>query len=318
MLGVCGCAPEPDVVFVDLSAVELRASPRTDSSGTFDADPYSVVKAVPDLDGVNVFFGSAEERATETLDLYRETQRQAAEAVLERLKTAYIEEARNRAEADRAVAHREHEERLSSEIDALYGLFVAHAAEIEPLRFELAGIVGFPDPDPRSLKVPAESNQKAYKRFLAARTIRERVIALDKEYKAEVERRMEGIQLRRNALLDSIDSKETAGREEARNRARSEADKVTRDTLDALESSALETEARLPPVTGASSSVNSDPVSVGQAGTAPAKSESRDDLEAQLAVFLKTSGYRLTDSPKGGRDVTQEFLAWRRNYLAGR
>jgi hypothetical protein len=318
LVGVWGCAPDPDLVYVDLDAVELRSTTSTGSAAGFDVEAYSLDQSVAPLDGTDVYFGSAEERAIQALDVYRKTQRDAAQALLKRLRSAYLNEVALTAKAETDAADEEYAKLLSAEVEALHTVFLEHARKVEPLRFELTQIVGFPDPDPRSLKVPLESNEKAYKRFLKARTLREEIIAFDDAFRAETDRRMAFIETARKARLAAIGQRAEARQDEALRRAQQEADKITLDALAALEPTALDPGAQLPAVPGAASSVNSGPVSVApQPGSAELR-ETKEDLEAQLKVFLKTYRYHRTRDASLGRDATQEFLVWRRKYTDGR
>ncbi len=318
LVGVWGCAPDPDLVYVDLEAAELRSTVSSGAAVGFDAEAYSLLQSVPPLAGADVNFGSAEDRAIEALNVYRETQRDAAKAVLERLRVAYVNEVDLSAKTDKDDAHKAYAAQIDAEVKELYTVFVAHAEKVEPLRFELTQIVGFPDPDPRSLKVPLEANERAYKRFLQARTLREQIIALDTAYRAEVARRLGAIEGVRDARLALVDVLAEAKRNDALRRAQVEADRVSKDVLAALEPTTLDPGARLPAIPGASSSVNSGRVSVPSQAGSGAMHETREDVKAQLVVFLKTYGYRQTRDASLGRDATQEFLEWRRKYTDGR
>jgi hypothetical protein len=307
------------LVYVDLSNAELRKSGPAVTGFRFDADSYSLVQELPGIEATDVFFGSAEERAIEALRVYRQTQQEAAEAVLERLKKAYLNEVELTVKTETTQADKVFAERLDKEVEAVHAVFLRYAAEVEPVRFELTQIVGFPDPDPRSLKVPLEENQVAYKRFLRARTLREQIIALDEGYRAEVARRMAAVKALRDQRLAEIESDAGALRSEAVARAKQEADRVSNDALTALEPTALDPSAQLSAIPGATASVQSGPVSVAtQPGQSAALRETKEDLEDQLEVFLKTYRYRRTPDKSLGRDATQEFLEWRRKFTDGR
>jgi hypothetical protein len=303
---------------VDLAAVELRESEAVAPGPRFVEGPFSVEQSVPGLAETEVYFGSAEERALEALRVYRQAQDRAAQAVLERLRRAYLVEVEQAVGDDQKEVQEQYADELDAAVDELYALFLAHAAEVEPLRFSLTEIVGFPDPDPRSLKVPLESNTEAYQNFLKARALREQIIALVSEYRRQVNERFKSLEIARDARLAAISQRAEGLRAEALRRAQADADKVTQDAQSALEGTALDTEARLPAVPGASSSVQSGPVSVASSPGAPGLRETLEDVEAQLQVFLKTYGYRRTRDASLGRDATQEFVEWRRKYMAGR
>lgn len=319
LVGVWGCAPDPDLVYVDLSKAELRKSGPSVTAFQFDAASYSLVQELPAVPETDVFFGSAEDRAVEALRVYRQTQQEAALAVLERLKKAYLNEVELTVKTETTQADKAFAERLDVVVAEIRAVFMSFADEVEPLRYELTQIVGFPDPDPRSLKVPLEENQAAYKRFLRARTLREQIIALEAEYEADVARRLAAVKAMRDQRLAEIGADAQAKRSDAVARAKQEADRVSNDALTALEPTALDPTAQLSAVPGATASVQSSPVSV---ATRPDQSavlkETQKDLEDQLEVFLKTYRYRRTPDRTLGRDATQEFLEWRRKFTDGR
>jgi len=317
LVGAWGCVPSPELVYVDLEAAELRAAPSVPGSGGFSAESFSIHESIADLEGKDLLIGSAEERAVQALDVYRKAQERAAQAVLDRLRAAYLAEVALYESTEAEALRAEYAVWLEAELQALHVIFVAHAEKVEPLRYDLTMLVGFPDPDPNSVKVPLQSNVRAYQNHLAAKAVRGQIKALGDDFRRAVAGRLDRINLQRAERLRAIGAQGDVMRQDALRRAQAEANAVSETTLPALERTVLDPEAKLPPVAGASSSVNSQAVTVPSAQATDLPAETTEDLESQLQVFLKTFRYRLTRTPALGRNVTQEFVKWRLKYVAG-
>ena len=317
LVGVWGCAPGPELVYVDVGQATLHSALSIDGAPALFSEGSAHTAEIPDLSGQDLYIGSAEQRAIEALELFRRAQQRATEAVFERLKNAYMTEAALFESSEASSLDAEYAAWLDEAMAELHETFVLQAELVEPLRYRLTKIVGFPDPDPGSVKVPLATNEKATRNFEAARDLRQQIAALDAAYKKKVEDRLSAIEERRDARLRSIGSQGDVMRAEALRRAHAEADAVSQVALAELERTALDPEARLAAVPGASSSVNSGPLSVLPPPSSGGTVETKADVEAQLEVFLKVHGYRLSRRPAFGRDATQEFLQWRRKYVGG-
>ena len=306
-------------MYVDLNAVELMSvEPQRTSWADQTSEGFESSRSIEDLEARSLFIGSAEDRAAEALAVYVETQSQAIEGVLVRLRAIYLAEVGREEQRGLDKIGEDYEVWLDEAVEDLHELFLEHVAETAELRYRLAWRVGIPDPDPDSRRVPLTGDKAATKAFEEERDMRLRLKELDAEFDAAVGNQFDRLAAERarrvSELSDSLDGR----RQEALAAAQREAEAVTQEALAAMERTALDPEAQLPGVLGANSAVNSDPVSVEPWRSGDRRAESEDDVRAQLEVFLKVHGYRLTDSPSRGRQKTQEFIAWRRNYLAGR
>jgi hypothetical protein len=318
LTGVWGCAPDPELVYVDLAQVEPASAPEVENRIVFDTENYALVSEIPEMEGQSVYIGSAQERAEEALVLFREAQEQAAVAILERLKKAYLAEAALFETSEEAVLDTAYRTWLEEELEAIRTIFVAHAEQVEPLRYRLTRLVGFPDPDPQSARVPLATNERARRNFEAAKALREQIQALVAEFRAEVERRLDAIEARRAERMAWIESRGEVLRGEAIRKAEAEADAVAQTSLAELERTALDPEAVLRAVPGAKSSVQSGSARVPPLPDSEGPHETEEDIKTQLDVFLKVHGYRRSTTPSKGRDATKEFLDWRRKYMVGR
>ena len=317
MIGVCGCASDPEFVYVDLDAVELRtvsSAPQTESG--FVSQEIASSVTIDALDERSVFIGSSQDKAEEALRYYLETQEVAAAAVLKDLQEAYLAQVdtlQKEGEESLAVEYRLW---LDSAFEELHTEFEVHADEVGKLWRSLSWRVGFPDPDPRSL---AKSSDFTRSRQLAeAKELREDIRQRDTSFRDLVSEKIGLIQAERDRKLGQYRSEMDTQRIIELDRAKKEADAFTEQAFAILERSALDPEAQLPAVPRADSAVNSAPAPRWDWQKPTLPKETRDDLRTQLEIFLKVNGFKLADSREGAKDVTQEFVAWRRNYLAGR
>ncbi|MCH8979110.1 MAG: hypothetical protein IH945_07695 [Armatimonadetes bacterium] len=314
-----GCASDPSLVYVDLNAVpRMAVEPQGTGWAARTSEGFESSQSIPGLEARSLFIGSAEDRAAEALAVYAETQRAAIEGVLVRLRASYLAEVDREEQRGLDQIGAEYEVWLDEAVEDLHDLFLDHVGETAELRYRLAWMVGLPDPDPESRNRPLTADKAARRAFDERRAMRDRLKEMDAEYKKAVRERFDGLATERARRTAELAASLEGRRQEARAAAQREAEAVTQEALAAMERTALDPEAQLPGVLGAASAVNSDPVSVAPWRAGDRRAESVDDLRAQLDVFLKVNGYRLTDSPTRGRQKTQEFIAWRRNYLAGR
>lgn len=318
-LGAGGCASDPSLVYVDLNAVQRMAvEPQATPWASSSSEGFESFQSIARLDERSLFIGSAEDRATEALAVYTETQRVAIEAVLERLQASYLAEVNREQQRGTEQIGADYEVWLDEAVEDLHDLFLNHVQETAVLRYRLAWRVGLPDPDPESRNPPLNADESAVKAFNEVRDMRLRLKEMDAEFKMAVKERFDGLAAERTRRAADLAISLEGRRKEAQDAARREAEAVTQEALAAMERTALDPEAELPGVPGALSAVNSDPVSVEPWRAGVRRAESAEDVRAQLEVYLKVHGYRLTDNPGRGRQRTQDFIAWRRNYLAGR
>ena len=313
-----GCARDPALVYVDLNKVAAASLQPVDAPRTDKQPEIGSTESIPQLDERDLFIGSAEERATAALELYQKTQEQAAKAVLDRLQKAYTAEAEREAGTETEQARQQYQDGVQKEIDAMHALFEKHAKDVGQLRYDLTAVVGFPDPDPRSLRVPRETDVEATKRFNKAKALRTQIKDLDDAFREEVKTRTATLSEGYNKRLNQIGLEASEARKQALERAKKDADALAQNALALLERTALDPSAKLTAVPGAESSVNSGPEQRKPLAKSTGAKEPRDEIKAQLEVFLKVYRYRLAKRPSEGRDVTQEFLQWRRIYMVGR
>ncbi len=186
------------------------------------------------------------------------------------------------------------------------------------LRRELAVAVGYPDPDPRSLRQAAKSDVLGANRLAQAVSARQGLREHDAAFRQTVDRLiaelLDEIRDRRTKLEADIlakrESREMAAEEEAR--------QVTIGLMTELRGTGPNPNRRLAPAQGARTSLPGVAAPMEPRAPQSAALRSGMGLREQATVFATLRGYRLTWDSGKGRDATEEFLAWRNRYVNGR
>lgn len=265
-----------------------------------------------------MFIGSAEDRAREALEYYKNAQDEAVAGVLARLERAYVVEVSQGLKDRRSAIQEEYALKTQEEIALLRKEFEEHSRVVGALRNDLTGLVGFPDPDPKSIRVPPSHDKVATDKFLKAKEIRLAIHVAGSEYKRTVETRLRALEDQRAVAMKVLEEEATKERSDALKRAEKEARAISEQAESVLERTALSPETRLPAVKGSQSSVDSRPVTPQPFVRSSPLSESPEAIREQLDVWLRVMNYRLVDRPSKGRDATEEFVQWRQKYIAGR
>ena len=317
LTGVCGCASGPELVYVDLSAVEpLSVNVAPSAASGHEPREIGSTGSILALEERRVFIGSAQDKASDALEVYLQTQAEAAESVLNGLRDAYMAEVDSAQRDGEQLILEEYKAWLDTEFDELHAEFVKHAKLTGPLRYELSWKVGFPDPDPGSLATSTDEIEM--RKLESVKGVRERLNALDSTFRSLVAERLGRLEREQESKMRALEAEMNGERAAALQRAQKEADAVTAQAFAILQRSALDPEAQLPAVPSVESAVNSELATRWTWQTSDPPSESQEQLRAQLAVYLRVHGFQLTEQHGEGRDVTQEFVVWRRIYLAGR
>lgn len=319
LFGVLGCGKPAERVYVDLTAVSLSTSPVVEvSDGVARGQAIRTDVALPELGQRDLFIGSEEDRAKKALEVYSKTQESAVAGVVDRLEKLYMAEvsAAQREEAQRIQDA--YHVRAQEELDRLRADFEAHAETVGELRAKLAAIVGFPDPDPKSLRVPPSHDKSASAKFQDAKGLREQIIAQDTKFRDLAATRMKSLEDERAQMLARLEYQTQEQRSRAVERAREESKSVAQQSLSVLERTALSPETQLPAVAGVGSSVDSRPRAPQPIQPGTSVVESAKALKEQLDAFLRVHNYRLAKAKGRARDATQEFVAWRKKFTEGR
>lgn len=306
-----GCAPRPERVSIDLSAVprpQVEAPPIR--STVIEPGPGPVVAKLPDLPARNVFVGSGQELAERAVAEARKNQEAAYRQALEQLRAAYRAEATSEQNDLLSSRRRLFEARYKGVYEALRTLFEEHADKVGPLWTRLSVLRGFPVP-PGKARPTAEATFFGRDENKEAEELKKQIAALDLEYRTEVGRRVEALRHEWRGIHTELEAGRIVALDAAEQRAIDDARKLVTDILKGLEQSMIKDVQRLPAIPGAT--VRIDGLSVRQPQFPDRQSvvwAERDRLKRRAGLFARVSGYRLVDAAPGVKDVTKEFLEW--------
>lgn len=309
---ICGaCAPSRERVYIDLNAV-LATLPPDRPLPDLDAPPGGEPPRTISIGSTPSMQVRVGQSAEATLEENRaRAQRQLART----LASEYRQELE--AEANRRIAaleplRREAEEAAQSAIRAI---FEAYAEKRSVLIARLAAIVGFPDPNPRSLPPRRQVDAPAQKLLDEAASLREQINQVDREYEADVERTLASVEEKYQIDLTNLQASLEQERADALARAEKQAEAEARESFEALRPAMIQPqEISLPGAPARSQTLPAvpaapDPPQV--VGEALGPERRRKLIEAQLDVWAAARGYIISKSEGGARNATREFIQWR-------
>lgn len=313
--GVCGCGPDPEVVSINWS----RLQPQTEITVVPTHRPQRVVvqgssATIPVSPQKQLYVDSAQGRAESALDLIRAEQERAFRQIVEDLRRAYSRDVARWGitEAERIDAS--YEAQLDQAYADFRAVFERYTPELGELWIEIANLAGFPDPDPKSKRVPRQTDQVATKRFERSKVIRTRIQELANDYRREIESVLANLQRARLEALSDRDTRLTEMQQEREQEALAQARAIVQVAVGRLEATALDPRQVLPTVPAESVAIPAAEASTfGQRFTAPPQRESEAQIRKRVDIFLAVRHYKLGQK---GRDVTDEFLTWQRTFRA--
>ncbi|MCU0315047.1 MAG: hypothetical protein MUC92_00480 [Fimbriimonadaceae bacterium] len=206
-------------------------------------------------------------------------------------------------------------------LEELRLIFESHARQVGPKRVTLAFLVGFPDPDPGSERQARGKEPEEIRRLREAQQVRSEIAQLEAEYRRSTDDALarlyrefrEGI-----AKLDQ-ENREELGRRTAE--SEQQAREIVRDSVPKVQETMLDAPKQLPPVSNREVGISSAPSARRQATpiqpASPARYTDERRWEDQKETFLQSRNYRLAQPGEKGKDVTEEFLKWRRQFANG-
>lgn len=320
---VAGCARPPQPVYVNLGGVNLdkwsQPSAVASSSAPAFGAPTGRLQALP---AARLFLGENEQRVRRAQETMKETREAARKEVSRQLAAAASLEVDRKLREELRKLEPRQKEILDAAYEAVRPIFDQHVEASWPLRLELIKLVGFPDPDPKSLRRPDPRNERAVSDLARAKELRSQIATMDAAYKSRVDAvlasALDKIAEEKAALTASMAELAASLQRSAEVRV----NQLVGEQWQALEGrSALAGDTLL----RAQPAVTVQPMRMPVAPPAPQPPPSpgsalaRQQLLAEAKVWAATNGYRLVDRP-GLRapDKTLEFIRWRRQMLPSR
>lgn len=207
------------------------------------------------------------------------------------------------------------------EIDKVYGkahaILVRYSDAYGKALYRLAALEGFPDPDPNSFRRPNPNDKKSTKQFEEAKELRATLKTLDDRFYKDFYALLEQVKQEIKEDLSGLEKSIERLQKEARQKAETEAKALTADQLKGLKVQQVPKLKQLPALLGSEVTISSEQINLKRVEP-PAAQESKEmlikQLDAQVQLWAKLNGYRLSKEPSKSTDKTVEFIKWRNQY----
>lgn len=314
---LAGCQQAPERVFVDVDRVSERPFLALEPMPLANLNPILAQSfELESLAPVEIQIESAEELARRGFAALEANQAQALQDTLERLRRAYRIEVR-RIEAQRRDEILERQEiLLNSAYEELYAKFLAMAQETGPRYWELSWLADFPDPDPESRRRPISARAFEIAYFERARELRAEIKALHLQHKEEIAGILDNLESNLAVELNELEREIGVIRQESEAQAIIDANEIARASLEDVQQTTIELRRVLPGIPAVTMQIRGgerSPHPPNMAGRAQYESHA-EMVERQIAIFAKVQGYELVSTVSAGRDATEEFIEWRKQF----
>lgn len=320
LLGACARPNTPVSVDLDrVLAAEPAAtkievaipSPPPPQPGVKVTQPGLPPETVPDPSTVG---------AESVRDLIRRQQHEARVQLEERLRQTYQTEVRQfQLAQERAQAQAELAQYAQANA-TIRQEFEAYGRKRGPLLADLTVLVGFPDPNPKSMPPSTPMGNVTRQQFDKAKALREQIHQLDADFDARVRAILGDVvaatEQERAALADRVKLFE----DQMNQRAAAEASAQVREAVRSLHLQlARRTDVTVPAVSPRSVELPAQPAlrpapQVRSEGVLQSDADRKQLLRHQLRIWLGLNRYVLA---RDGRDVTEDFERWRKTIGAG-
>jgi hypothetical protein len=321
---ITGCAStQPVPVYVDLTRVaaavktpELKTpalpQPRT-------ATPPMLVKQ-PGLPATKTT-DRTRERLQKAKELIAENRGKSISALSAMLKRVYLAQAEDNIIKRNRASQPESDSILAAAYIQIRQLFEQYGAERGPLLAKVNILVR--NSSLKQQPIPENADLLTRRHLTEANKVRTEIHELDVTYDAKADAILEAAQTQINAELAKLNELAVAERKAATTKAVREAESKATQTQTSLD---VQVEHLVPESLPATPSRQ---VSVPGTNAMPAPPsdsskpifgslvERRHVLDQEIEIWVRSTGRRRSTSPKGVRDVTEEFLQWRSAHKVG-
>lgn len=321
IVGVGGCSPDPELVFIDRSRfAEVDLRPAATGMSIPTRSIAGATFSLPSLNTRTLYVASVRERFESAMLQVQSDQEALVRQMFEALRKLYMGELATLEARERERIEEEGEVALDEAYAQVRAIFEKYAKPIGQKWIRLSWLVGFPDPDPRSRRAPRTDNKEQIARFEEAVRLRKEIRELGELYRDEVGAQLQVVNNEQRALLAQLAQEFNIRRIEREAEAEAEAKEIGLRAISQLQGFVLDPTQVLPPLPG-------DQVVVPPAGTTiprldPAPGETAfaptERLADQIKIFTGIHHYELSSTPRGARNVTEEFARWRSRYDSAR
>lgn len=321
LLASAGCKPpQTPIVWVDLDQVPIAvAPPPPPTVGLAPTAPIMSEDTVEALPAASLYMGAERTKLEQVTEIREGNERKAFDDIYRRLREVSFAEAKRDADAAVAALRPGYEERLDRVYDEARSIFLTYAEPAGAFRLQLTQIVGFPDPDPLSRKLPDSMDETAMRRFNSAKDLRETLATLSDMFWSEFGESVDAVESEYLRERAAIQRGMVERQEELDAAARARAKEIVEGAKNGGLATPLDLQAALPGEAGSGARVEGSVVVPNLPAERPLdwQEAQRAELEAELRIWIATNRYRLAERPGGARDATQEFIVWRKGLRAG-
>lgn len=231
-----------------------------------------------------------------------------------KLSRSYLAEVRGLREDKRKELEEAHIRSLDSAWKGIREKFDDLSKKTGPMNYRLSWLSGFPDPDPSSRRRSVSDKLRQAELDEAAK-IRTRVKELEDQYRLEVRSLLAGLQAEKDSALNRMTEEENRQDADLVRQADAEAKRRAAQALSAIAETDFQPQGILP----AQPSIRVQDPGVKATSATDWSSESRspwplnERLKDEAMIYIRLQGGIFSPGPEGARDVTREFMAWRRS-----
>lgn len=316
-LGAASCAPEPDLVYIDLSKVPPYPAEQALMPGSASADTISAVGGqLEEMPAVEITSGDLAARARLAQEEIRQNSEQLFEELRARLIKGYDAElAVTQAEESQKLADAYQEEvtRIIGEIEEA---FRAQAEIIGDYTYDLARIMGFPDPDPKSRRRGTLSSDP--EEFEQAKWLRWEIARLRSECRLMAQRMMADARSDLRAAQAELEMDLAFERQDLVAQAEAQARESALQDVNQAISTVFNPDQMLEPLEGISTTIAGETLAPPIWPWIAPKRETlwANRLRDQAKIYAESRGWQLVQKPDGAQNKTQEFIEWRQSLTA--
>ncbi len=319
-----GCSPAREQVFVDIDLVPL-SSLKTEKTPVPVLDfkgLSSESKSIPGQSAIEVENLRGDQKKKLQEEVERETQTAIA-TITTRLQDYYQRDIDEFFKAESAKLGPMKDSLNIEYLNKMRSIFEESAKKRGPLLTRFVFLTEFPPPLSKS--IPPDSpdiSAPAKRRTDETRDLQRQINAIDTEYEKALVELDESHQNKLAGEADAINGRLKDKQKEINNRAQAEASQLVRRFSSGLtgrifskytfQLPATPTKTANFPTIQAQSEVPRVPFDRTLAGK-----ETKELVERELDAFLELNRYERTPIKTGVRDVTQEFIEWRKNLKSG-
>lgn len=318
-LGV-SCAPRPKLVYVDVdSLISTPVQPTHQASQPKSPAGSPATSAqISALEKRIVSFPVKGDPLHEARQIVAKSEQDAVREIAQRLSKTYLNEVDDiYAERKRSLSPAE-QESYDKVFAQIRQRFTVYAEKRGPLLVKLAAKVGWPDPDPTSLRVPDDSNKRRLAVFKQAKELRENIKSLDYEYDKDIQALLDESKASLEQAFAGLEVEIEELRAKKLEQAEAEARKQVASVRDQIHSLVVgDPSVTLETVPSKEVAFPSASPQAYPAQKRTVQDNASQEVKADLAIWLAQNRFLL--APKGkARDATEEFKEWRNKKLSGR